>query len=313
MIKKISIIGGGGTVGSATAFCLGWKSICEEVVLFDKAYKLALHHMSDIGCSICKSSKTRIAATENAADIASSDIVIVAASFPTGEGGAFSASDELVSALAEIAGVLRDYAQDSVVFTLSNPVDVINTMLWKLSGLRAKQFVGFSLNDSIRLDMAIAEYAGCDPQDVTSYCIGEHGFSKVPVLNCVSIRGVKRSFSDDEAERIQKIAFDHWMEFLRLGINRTAGWSTGVYVEACLEALAEAKDEALECSVILDGEYGYKGLSFGTPVHLCLKGVSKVIELNLNEREKGLLHNSYELVQSRVDELVSRAKEANLL
>ena len=313
MFKKISIIGGGGTVGSSTAFCLSGKDICDEIVIYDVADKLARHHVYDINCSICKTSSTKVVAAETESDIAGSEVVVVGSSLPMGDGGAYRCSDELLFALAGLGKILRDYAQDAVVITLTNPADVVNTLLWMTSGKPAKQFLGFSINDSVRLDMAVAAYTGVSPQKITSYCVGEHGFTKAPVLSSVMVDGVERSFTDAEAEIIQKDSADRWADFLKLGINRTAGWSTGVYAATCIETIAGVLKEPLECSVILDGEYGYKGMSLGTPVYLCREGVEKIVEMELNEREKGLLQKSYEFVQSRIDELVDRGKEIGLI
>lgn len=303
MIGKVSIIGGGGTVGAATAFWLGSRDICNEIVIYDIADNLARHHEYDISCSICKASTTKVIAAESLSDILNSDIVIVAASFPEGEAGSYVCSTEFFDQLSEIAGILKEYAPESVILTLSNPVDVINTLLWKLSGKPAKQFIGFSLNDSIRLDIAVAEFIGSSPQKINSYCVGEHGLTKVPVLSSVIADGVIRSFTDAEAEVIYSSAVNRWAEFLKQGVNRTAGWTTGVHVCSYIENIAGIRNEALECSVILNGEYGYERISLGTPVYLCREGAGRIIELELNDREKRLLQKSYELVQSRIDEL----------
>ena len=305
MLKKISIIGGGGTVGSTTAFCLGINGICEEIVLYDIAEGLTLHHAYDIGCAICKTSPTRIVPAKSAVDIVGSDVVIVAASFPAASVEAASkVHGQMISALADLSDILKEQAPEAVVLTLSNPVDLINTILWKMTGKPAKQFLGFSLNDSIRLDMAVAEYTGCAPDKVQSFCVGEHGFSKVPVLSSVKIEGTERSFSDEEAEKISEIATGHWMEFLKQGVKRTAGWSTGAYVCLCVDAIAGIHKEPLECSVVLSGEYGYSGISLGTPVYLYKEGVMEIIELDLSEREKALLRKSYDIVHSGVSKVL---------
>ena len=93
-------------------------------------------------------------------------------------------------------------------------------------------------------------------------------------MRSVIINGENHSFNEEDANIIQKIAADRWLDFLRLGMNRTAEWSTGAYVVTCIEALAGIYIEPLEFSVILDGEYGYSGLNLGMPVYLCVDGMN---------------------------------------
>ena len=308
-MKKISFIGGG-TLGSTTAYTLGMKGLCDQIVIYDIAHELALHHAMDIGQALCKSGYATITAADSPEDIAGSDVVYIASSFPMAFGDKkYSVYGDFLTQLQETAEILRKYAPDSLIITLSNPVDIINTMLYKLSGKPARHFVGFSINDSVRLDMAIAARLGIEPRTVTSYCIGEHGMTKVPVLSHVKIGDDVRSFSDTEAEEIQNYTKDWWMSFLKLGINRTAGWSSASFSSLYVEQIVGRYTEPLEASVILSGQYGCEDISLGTPAVIDENGVKTIIELDLNEREKGLFRISKDAVKADIDRLIQMWQE----
>lgn len=304
-MKKITFIGGGGTLGSTTAYTVGQKNIFDEIVLFDIFENLAVHHAMDIGQSLCKNSNVKVTGTSDPSKIKGSDVVYIASSFPMALGeDKYKVYPQFLDQLISTAELLKKYAPNAVVITLSNPVDVINTMLQRLSGKPENQFIGFSINDSVRLDMAVANRLGINPAEVSSFCVGEHGMTKVPVLSNLEVQGKAYSFTDEEAQEIQDYTKEWWMSFLKLGIKRTAGWSSGMFSAMYIDQMTGAYTKPLEASVILNGQYGIKGYCLGTPVKAGWNGVEEIVELPLNEREKALFDISAAAVKKDIDVLM---------
>jgi malate dehydrogenase len=67
-----------------------------------------------------------------------------------------------------------------------------------------------------------------------------------------------------------------------------------------VESILKDKKRVLPCATLLDGQYGYRDLFIGVPVVLGAAGVERVIEMELDDHEKGLLARSANAVRELV-------------
>lgn len=293
---KIFILGGAGTLGSSAAFHLGRLGLAGEIVLCDINEKLLTHQLLDLQQSVCMDGGVSFCAG-TPSDMEGSDIVLVCASPSLDPTDAMSGAGRIPGFVSETAGMLKNYAPEALVINLANPLDAINYLLWRESGLERRQFIGFSLNDAIRLSMAVGEHLGVAPRRVEAYSLGEHGASKVAVLSRVLVDGEAVGFTEPDRAEILKIRDGWWKNFLAQEIKRTAGWSSAVYAGRYIEAAAGKRTGPLCCSCVLDGEYGLYGVSLGVPALIGPDGVQQIVELPLDAGERSALGASAKAVR----------------
>lgn len=70
-----------------------------------------------------------------------------------------------------------------------------------------------------------------------------------------------------------------------------------------VEAIALDQNRVFPCAAYLNGEFGLSDLYVGVPVRLGKDGVQEIIEIDLNDEEKALLHESAEHVKQGLEDL----------
>lgn len=300
---KIFVLGGAGLLGSTSAFLLAKEGICDEIVLYDISADKVKNHAMDMTQAIYAVSNTAVH-DGTMADLAGSDIVISGFAVPSSNPGIWSLNDtkNALPILTEFADNLRRLAPHAVVISMTNPLDAVNYILWKLSNLDRKQFVGFSFNDSLRMRWGIGNYLNITPDRIHCVSMGEHGGSKVQIYSHVEIDGKLRTFTDKEAHEIDFIQQAFWDEFYPLGKLRTAGWTSASGMLEMVEHIVGRKKGCAGCSCILDGEYGLKDLSIGVPAQLSLNGVEKIEEFSLTASERSRFDLAAAKIRMTIDQ-----------
>jgi malate/lactate dehydrogenase len=291
---KIAIIGGGGTLGSCTAYTLALKGLADELVLLDVNRNLALAHFMDITTAIVGIQNTEIRVGQDE-DLNHSDIVIVVAGVPHS-----SVSSHLEMLRANLS-LLRDTIQkigtfcpEAIVITATNPVDSFNLgMFWMSTKLSRTKLLGYDLNDSLRFQQAVAMELGKRSTEVEALAMGEHVETLALIFSSVRLNKQPVTFSGKAKERIKTGVPKMLKSYTELGINRTAGWTSASGISQMVESIVKDSRKAFPCSAVLEGEYGYQGISMGVPVALGKEGISRIIELDLSqEEEKDLAHSA---------------------
>jgi len=190
---KVSIIGGGGLVGSCAAFALQAGGIVREIVLVDINLELAEGQALDLmhGSALSADQRISAAGTEAAAD---SDVIVITA-------GLRRKPDEsrldLINRNVELfRGILADLRQhgtrsDAMVFVVSNPVDVLTYLAIRELDLPANQVLGLgTVLDTTRLRSLLADQLDVPPTQVETLILGEHGDSMVPIWSAAQIAGL---------------------------------------------------------------------------------------------------------------------------
>lgn len=303
---KATIIGVG-NLGSCIAFQLAVKNLVDELVLIDIIKPLAEGQAMDIAQASTSTSDIEVKAGDYG-DAIGSDIVIIAAGKPRTPD--MKSRLELLSVnvpiIVDIAKKLRSIDFEGTVITVTNPVDIMNLLIWKTTGLDWFKVLGSSsLLDSARFRLIISKRFNIKPSCIEGYVIGEHGNNQVPLFSKLKIMGRPVSLSAEERNTISE-------ELRNIALNVISRKGATVYAPAnhtvaLVEALLKKNVPLSLASIVLDGEYGVEELSIGVPFNPGHLRVNSVIEWDLDEEEAISFHKGVDVLKrtwSEVENLI---------
>jgi malate dehydrogenase len=282
---KVGIIGGAGTLGSSIAFYLATKNIVKEIVLLDVKENMLKAHVMDMEQAISALNPTTISAGDWEA-FQDCQIMVMAASVP--ERNAPSRVEYLADNLKivqSVAGHMTRYCPNALIINATNPVDVFNYILWVLTGMPARQFIGFSHNDSLRFRWAIGQVLATPVTDVEAMVIGEHGEAQVPLFSRVTVKGKGVELNPVQKIKVNNLIKSWFTNYVSLNSGRSSGWTSAVTISQIIGMIGSGSKEVLACSAILDGQYDLAGVSIGVAVVLGRNGIAQVVELPLSQEE----------------------------
>lgn len=294
---KVSIIGGGGRVGSNAAYALQLGGLAKEIAIVDVAEELAQGEALDLrhGASIAGSQKIYSGGYEA---VAGSDIVIITAGLRRKPDE--SRLDLINRNVVLFRGILAELkkvklAAGGIVLVVSNPVDILTHLAVEALGLPPNRVLGLgTVLDTTRFRSMLAEYFEVDPTDVDALIIGEHGDSMVPIWSSAGINGVPlRSFPNYDEEKVKGI-FDltkkSGAEVIRL--KGGAGYAVGLAIRLVSDAIILDKKAILPVSSLMTGYKGISGVCFSVPTVVGRDGAEKLIDIALTDDEQTALVNS---------------------
>jgi malate dehydrogenase len=303
--RKIGLIGAGNIGGELARIC-ATKEL-GDVVLFDIPAKESFAKgkaldLEQNGAVV--GYDAHITGTSNWADLAGADVLIVTAGIPRKPG---QSRDDLVATnlpiIRDVANNVKKHCPDAFVIVISNPLDAMVYELKRVAGLPRERVIGMAgVLDSGRFQLFLAREAGVSVKDIRTTVLGGHGDDMVPVLSYCTIDGVP------VRQLIEKAKLDAIVDRTRKGGGEIVGlMGTSAYYAPASSAVAMAesylKDQKrlLPAAAYLDGEYGYKDLFMGVPVVIGGKGIERIVQIELNDEEKGMLAKSAKSVQAVVD------------
>jgi malate dehydrogenase len=301
-LTKIAVVGAG-NIGGTLAQRLAEADVAQEVSLFDIVEGLPQGKALDIQESApILGFTTRVWGSTNLADaVRGADLVILTAGLARKPG--MSRSD-LLSRNAQIvrghAEAIKAHAPNAVVLVVTNPVDVMAYAVWKATGFPRERIIAESGTlDSARFRWFVAEALGVAPRDVVGFTLGTHGDTMVPVPSHCSVNGVPvtRLMPAEKLKAICDRTKKGGGEIVDLLKTGSAFYAPSA---AQLEmALSVARDERrlLSCSVLLEGEFGFRDVFLSVPIVLGRQGVVKVHEIELTPEERTALEASANAVR----------------
>jgi malate/lactate dehydrogenase len=254
---SVGIFGAAGMVGSAAAFALALAGV-RRLVLADAARARLTAQRTDLGALAAVLPGLDVASGGTGA-LADCDVVVACAGARHRDGAPRAAFlRENLAILAPLADALAEAAEDSGrrrrLLLVSNPVDALATLLQRRLGERAC-VVGHTLNDTLRLRVAIARRRGCSPADVEAWSVGEHGPRAVPLLSRVRVRGVPVALSAHDRACVLDDVGGWYERWQRLGTGRTTQWCSGWGVAAVVRAWLEGDTRPWPVSTALEGAW----------------------------------------------------------
>jgi malate dehydrogenase len=306
MRKKVSIIGSG-HVGASTAQLIACQGIA-DVVLFDIVEGVPQGKALDIAeaCPLWNS-PVSVRGTSDYDDTVRSDIIVITAGFPRKPG---MSRDDLLNANAKVVGGVAvetsKRSPDAVIIVVTNPMDVMAQLTWKVSGFSHRRVVGMGgVLDSARFRAFVSHELGVSPSDVEALVMGGHGDQMVPLPRFTTVKGVP--ITDMlPAERINSIierTRNGGAEIVSLLKTGSAYYAPAAAAYEMIKAVLFDEKRVLPCAAYLDGEYGVRDVFVGVPVVLGKGGAEKVLELNIGEDERGGFGRSVSAVRALLDKL----------
>jgi len=303
--KKIALIGAG-MIGGTLAHLAAAKEL-GDVVLFDIAEGTPQGKALDLAQSgPVEGFDSNLKGTNDYADIADADVVIVTAGVPRKPG--MSRDDLLginLKVMKSVGEGIKANAPDAFVICITNPLDAMVWALREFSGLPHNKVVGMAgVLDSARFRHFLAEEFQVSVEDVTAFVLGGHGDTMVPVVEYSTVAGIpipdliKMGWSTKE--RIDAIVQrtrsggGEIVGLLKTGSAYYAPATSGI---AMAEAYLKDKKRVLPCAAHLSGQYGVDNLYVGVPVLIGAGGVEQVIEIELDDEAKGFLQVSVDAVK----------------
>jgi malate dehydrogenase len=313
--KKIAIIGGG-QIGGVLAQICAQKEL-GDIVLFDIIEGMPQGKCLDIAeASKVDGFDVSLKGTNNYADIAGSDIVIVTAGLPRKPG---MSRDDLIEVnskiMSQVSEGIKQHAPKSFVIVISNPLDAMVTLLQRITGFPYTRVIGQAgVLDSARFATFISWELGVSVRDVTAMTLGGHGDDMVPLVRYTSVSGIpvmellERKYGNAaKAKDVMKALVDRTRkaggEVVALLKTGSAFYSPSSSTIAMVESILKDQKRVLPSCVFLNGEFGVKGYFVGVPCVLGAGGVEKIIEFKLDAEEQALMDKSVAAVKGLVDTL----------
>ena len=320
MKKKISLIGAG-QIGGTLAHLIGLKELVSEVVLFDVASGVAKGKALDIAqSSSVDGFDVKFKGTDKYEDIKDSNVIIITAGVPRKPG--MSRDDLLginLKIMKQVAIGVKNNCPEAFVICITNPLDVMVMAFQKYSKLPTNKVVGMAgILDSSRFKLFLSLELGVPVKQIDAMVMGGHGDTMVPLPRFTKVNGKmlndlisEGKISADKVESINQRTRDGGAEivkYLEKGSAYYAPAASGV--EMAISFLNDEK-KVLPCAAHLNGEYGIKNLYAGVPVLIGNKGVEKIEEIQLDEKEKKEFLNSINAVEKLWEAAIKIDPELN--
>ncbi len=301
---KISIIGAG-YVGSATAFALLNHGIATNIVLVDVNRKRAEGEAMDLDHGKVFVSPVNVVAG-NYEDTTGSDIVIITAGLAQKQGETrIDLVNKNIEIFKDMIPQIVKYNPDAILLVVSNPVDILSYVTYKLSGFPHHRVFGSgTVLDTARFQSDLSIRFQVDPRDIRANIIGEHGDSEVATWSFATIAGltvdqycelVGIEFTQKDKDRISKGVKDAAYEI----INRKGytNYAVALAVTRIVEAIMRDEKSILTVSTLQKGAYGLDDVYLSLPTRVGRKGALDVIEVPYSADEVEALHNSANLLK----------------
>ncbi|HWR24612.1 MAG TPA: malate dehydrogenase [Methanosarcina sp.] len=303
---KISVIGAG-NVGATTVQRLAELEF-GEIVMTDVVEGMPQGKALDLmQAGAIKGYDTAILGSNNYADIADSDLVIITAGIARKPG---MTREDLIKInskiVAEISKNIAKYAPKSIIINVTNPLDIITYVALKSTGFEAKKVFGMSgVLDSGRFASFIAEELKCSRKDIQAMVIGGHGDLMVPLPQYTTVSGIPLQdlLPKDTITRLVERTVNGGAEIVDLLKQGSAFYAPSAAIVSMVEAVIRDKKKVLPASAYLEGQYGQEGIYFGVPVKLGASGVEEILELKLDQSQQEILRKSSETIRKVISQL----------
>lgn len=300
---KVSIIGGGGRVGSDAAYALQLGGIVKEIVLVDANADLAAGEALDLLHGSALTSSQIIKSGDYSAVDGSDCVVITAGLRRKPDETRLELVNRNVSLFKQILDSVKGckLAPGAQIHVVSNPVDILTQLAAQANIVPPSQVTGLgTVLDTCRFRSLLAEHYKVGALDVKALILGEHGDSMVPMWSSATINGVSLAslpgYRQDEAQKIFERAKSSGAEVIRL--KGGAGRAVGVSIKVVVEAMALDSGAVLPISSVQSGALGISGIALSMPTKVGRAGVVEILEPVCTDAEKEGLHKSAESLKA---------------
>lgn len=303
---KVSIIGAG-NVGAALAQLILEQSLA-DVILVDIDEGISKGKAFDLeDASSIMGYESDIEGTSDYSKIKDSSVVVVTAGFPRKPG--MSRDDLLIkngSVVKDISLKIKEFAPDSILIMVTNPLDVMSYFAYKITGFDRRRILGMAgILDSARCSNQAASELGVTQTEVDSVVIGSHDENMIPLFAHSKAEGrpFTSLFAVSKQNEIIERTKKRGSEIVSLMKSASAFFAPSAACFSMVKSILKNERLTLCASAYLDGEYGLQDLFIGVPLLLGRAGIEKIIELELTPEEARNLKKAAELLKNSISKL----------
>lgn len=314
---KVSILGGGGLVGSSAAYALQWGGVVSSICLIDTNHDAAQGHANELLHGSALTSDVRVSAGDMG-EVATSNIIIITAGLRRKPDESrldliHRNVDLFLNLLNQIkAAGLKD---SSYLLVVSNPVDVLTYLAVQQSGLPWQRVLGLGTQlDTARFRGCLARRLEVPASQVNALILGEHGDSMVPIWSSATIAGLPLEQWPNFTPQLQKEVFEETKAAgaALIKLKGGSGFAVGLAIREVVEALARDSRRVLPVSTLQQGLYGVRDVCLSVPTVVGCGGVRQHVELSLTPKERLGIQNSARVLREIIDQVKGRVGKGPL-
>ena len=292
---SVSIIGGGGRVGSNAAFALQCGGIVRAIHLVDANADLAAGEALDLlhGASIAADQAITSGPLSQSAKF---DVVcITAGSRRKPDESRLDLINRNVSIFRGILDELKSAGlrKDAILFVVSNPVDILTRLAVEHLKHDPARVIGLgTVLDTARFRSLIAAEMKLPPTQVEALILGEHGDTMFPLWSAATVAGVSLTKMIDVSKQGELFKRTQGSGAEVIKRKGGAGWAVGLSIAEVIHAIALDRGVILPVSSQMSGEYGLRSTCLSVPTTVGRAGVLKRHEIELWPKEQASMRAS---------------------
>jgi malate dehydrogenase len=304
---KVTVVGSG-FVGATTAMRVARRGLADQVLMVDIVEGLPQGLALDLNqSSPIEGFEPAVLGTNDYADTAGSDVVVITAGLPRQPGmSRMDLLDKNAGIMREVAGNIRDTSPEAVVVVVSNPLDEMTFLASEVMAFPKERVMGMAGTlDSARLRYFIAEELGVSPSKVEAMTLGSHGEAMVPLPGRATVDGKPlRELVDEESlERLYTRTREAGAEIVGYLKKGSAYYAPSAAVAQMVDAIVGDTKDVLPACAWCSGQYGVSDVYVGVPVRLGRGGVQEIVELELSDSEAAALREAAEGIRTKCADL----------
>ena len=284
----ITIIGSGKVGGDAALFS-ALKRLDDQILLLDVVDGLPQGEAMDINHMLSEQGiDVDVTGSNNFADMQGSKIVVVVAG--SGRKPGMTRMDLLkinANVVKSVVENIKKYANDSMIIPVTNPLDPMAYVTYKASGFEKNRVFGMGgMLDLSRFRQFIHEATGHSRESIRALVIGEHGENMLPLPRFSTVSGIPLSSFLTQEKLDELVQNTKQVAAKVIELKGATVHAPGNAISAIVESVVRDRKQVIPVATYLDGEYGHSDVTIGVPAIIGKNGVEKIIELDLNDKEK---------------------------
>lgn len=301
----ITIIGSGKVGGDAALFS-ALKRLDDQILLLDVADGLPQGEAMDINHMLSEQGiDVEVKGSNNFADMKGSNIVVVVAG--SGRKPGMTRMDLLkinATVVKSVVENIKKYANDSMIIPVTNPLDPMAYVTYKVSGFdRSRVFGMGGMLDLSRFRQFIHEATGHSRDSIRAIVIGEHGENMLPLPRFSSVSGIPLSSLLPKQKLDELVQNTKQVAAKVIELKGATVHAPGNAISAMIESVVRDRKQVIPVATYLDGEYGHSNVTIGVPAVIGKKGIEKIIELELNAEERQVFDTGVQSVKSAISDI----------
>jgi len=298
----ITIVGAG-KVGGATALFTALRKLSDEILLLDIVQGLPQGEAMDLNHMLSEQGiDVNIRGSNDYSEMKGSDIVVVVAG--SGRKPGMTRMDLLkinTSIVKNVVENIKKYAPDSMIIPVTNPLDPMTYLTYKVSGFQKNKVFGMgNMLDLSRFIQFMHEETGMSRDSIRAIVIGEHGENMLPLARYSSVSGIPLTLILSKQKIEELIQNTRQVAAKVIELKGATVHAPGNAIANMVEAVVRDTKEVIPVTTCLDGQYGYSDVAIGVPAVIGKEGVEKILELDLDANEKEWFKKGIDSVKNAI-------------